>query len=503
MKKIVVSVAMVVILCLGVFVGVLQIKPNLRPADAAEDAAFQSVLEDVSSITAVPHTAGSAENAVVRDFIRDRAGQLGFTAEVQPFKMDVKTLVAEWVQRYETGSDLYRQRMETYIAEGSYASLEEMVRGRMNAGTEDFLQLDNILIKIAGSAPTGSAMFVSHYDSVNTAPGAADDGLAVACMLQLMEKFAGKAPVNDVYLLITDGEENGLLGAAEFVKANPGYAQEVDVLFNFEARGNSGALLMFETAGNDYELVKRFSSSVPQPVALSVATAIYETMPNGTDFSEFKEAGYYGLNFAMIEGDENYHQPTDTLENLNKDTAYQYYQTMMALGDYFSGANLGEITHVQDASFFPLPLVGVLVIPGPLARVLGFVPLLLAAGLMLQTLRRKEPQGGGRIPRLVWLFVLGALPAAVTLLFFPGSYLFVIPSFLFLLTDVALSMFPDKRAGVAVCVFLISVFMVGLVFTPITVLVQVALKMWPVTVLFAVLPAIPAVVYGVKVLKRV
>ncbi|MFV0352666.1 MAG: M28 family peptidase, partial [Oscillospiraceae bacterium] len=71
---------------------------------------------------------------------------------------------------------------------------------------------------------------------------------AAACMLNLMESMAKNPPQNDVYFLFTDGEEVGLLGAADFVRTQPQYAKEVDLLFNFEARGNAGALVMFETS---------------------------------------------------------------------------------------------------------------------------------------------------------------------------------------------------------------------------------------------------------------
>lgn len=451
MRKIVYCIILLAVLAAGTAAGLKQIKPDSRPAST--DEAFENILQDLAEITVTPHSAGSPENLIVRDMITARAESLGLTAKVLPFRLGI-------------------------------------------------LDMNNILIKINGTDPHGAAMFVSHYDSTRFAPGAADDGLAVACMLQLMKSMSANPPANDVYFLYTDGEEKGLLGAADFVRTQLSYADSVDVLFNFEARGNAGALLMFETSAEDYQLVRHFAGSVPQPVTLSVATAIYELMPNGTDFSEFKNAGYRGLNFAMIEGDETYHQPSDNIENLDKDTAWQYYQTMMALGKHFGQIDLTAIRHTQDALYFPLPMVGIVVLPGWFGRILGIVPLVLALLLIIYTVRNKHSKPVGKVVRIMGLSLMGILPAAVTLFFFAGSYLFSIPALLFLLADLFFGEGRGRRGWTGAAMLLAAVLICALLFAPITFLVQVALKMWFASVLFALLPLVPTIVYMVKIVRR-
>lgn len=501
MKKIVVCIALLVVLAGGIVGGLDIIKPNARPADG--DEAFDSILQDITDITVVPHTAGSPENYAVRDMIIGRAESLGLTAEVLPFEMDVAGFVSGYQEDYDNGSALYRQRMDGYVSDGGYGSLEEFARDRLNAGDADVLYLDNLLVKVSGTAPHGAAMFVSHYDHVKGAPGAADDALAVACMLNLMESMAQSPPENDVYFLYTDGEENGLLGAADFVMTQPAYVDKIDVLFNFAARGNRGAMLMFETSGNDYELVRQFKDGVPQPVTMSIATAIYGMMPNGTDYTEFKNAGYYGLNFAMIEGDETYHQPTDSIENLNRDTAWQYYQTVTALGAHFGQIDLAAIENDQAALYFPLPLVGIVVMPEWLGYVLGFAPLALALLLIVFTLRNKDLKAGRRVVRSIGLLLLGLLPAAVTLLFYAGSYMFSIPALLFLLADLVMGRKKGPRVWVGFVILLAAVLVSAILYAPLALLVQVALKLWYATAILILLPVIPMVLYGVKVMRRV
>ena len=56
---------------------------------------------------------------------------------------------------------------------------------------------------------------VAHYDSVLTAPGASDDALGVAVCLEAARVLASRAAARwSVFVLLTDAEEEGLLGAA-------------------------------------------------------------------------------------------------------------------------------------------------------------------------------------------------------------------------------------------------------------------------------------------------
>jgi len=83
-------------------------------------------------------------------------------------------------------------------------------------------------------------LLVAHYDSVPTGPGANDDGVGVATLLETARALTASAPLqNDVIFLFTDSEETGLLGAQAFVTEHL-WAKEVEVVLNFEGRGNGG-----------------------------------------------------------------------------------------------------------------------------------------------------------------------------------------------------------------------------------------------------------------------
>ena len=73
----------------------------------------------------------------------------------------------------------------------------------------------NIVVKIDGtsSAQVGGVLFSAHYDSVSTAPGATDDGMGVATILQLVQYFANNRMKRTAVFNINNGEEDWLNGA--------------------------------------------------------------------------------------------------------------------------------------------------------------------------------------------------------------------------------------------------------------------------------------------------
>jgi len=145
-----------------------------------------------------PHTAGSPENAVVRDRILAELKAAGYAPEVQAvFQCDT-------APRFP-----------------GCTAVENIVA--VHKGTGD------------GKAVLASA----HYDSVPAGPGVSDDGAGVAVVLELARGFAGRTTRNDVIFLLTDGEETGLRGARAFADHHP-LMRRVGVVVNFEARGASG-----------------------------------------------------------------------------------------------------------------------------------------------------------------------------------------------------------------------------------------------------------------------
>ena len=251
------------------------------PVSAAAPASeFSSAraMEHVRAIAARPHPTGTKENEQVFDYLYRTLSQLGLQVNVQP---------------------------ATY---GEYS----------RAGVVYAARVRNLLAKRPGVGSGKAVLLVAHYDSAITSPGAADDGAAVATLLETARIIATGPPLrNDIYFLFTDGEELGLLGAKAFRAQDPDF-QSVGLVLNFEARGTEGPAVLFETGRGSGWLVSEMIDVVPHAYASSLAPGLYELMRNNTDFTVFKNAGLPGLNFAFAENWVRYHTQLDSAVNLDE-----------------------------------------------------------------------------------------------------------------------------------------------------------------------------------------
>jgi hypothetical protein len=287
--------------------------PDPVPA-TAPPAVFSSLraLSHLNTFATAPHPIGSAEHDRVRDYLLAQFRALGITPEVQR--------TTGITSRYRVG------------------------------GT-----VENIVARLKGSFGSSDAVaLVAHYDSVPAGPGAGDDGSGVASILETLRALEAGPPLrNDMLFVITDGEEDGLLGASAFVAENPN-AKDIRVLANFEARGNAGPSQMFETSSGNGRLVNDWATAAPHPDGSSLTYEVYKHMPNDTDMTVFKRAGDAGLNFAFIGNWEAYHTPLDNPQLLDRGSLQQDGENALSFAQTFGNADLSEL-HSRDGVYFSLP----------------------------------------------------------------------------------------------------------------------------------------------------
>ncbi|MGB0034869.1 MAG: M20/M25/M40 family metallo-hydrolase [Candidatus Acidiferrales bacterium] len=251
------------------------------PANVFSAGRAQAVLNRLVG-TGLPHPTGSAADDVVRARILEEFTKLGYAPEVQTgFACDeygscatVKNVVARW--------------------DGAEA--------HASAAPE--------------ASPAKQAILIAaHYDSVPAGPGASDDGMGAATVLEIARALKSlPQPRHSIVLLIDEGEESGLLGARAFVDQHP-WAREVAAAVNVDNRGTSGPSLMFETGSANAWAIRLYVKHATHPAASSIFYTAYKQLPNDTDFTVFKAAGYQGVNFAIIGDVEHYHTPLDNFEN--------------------------------------------------------------------------------------------------------------------------------------------------------------------------------------------
>ena len=288
------------------------------------------------------------------------------------------------------------------------------------AGLEPEIQqtpvINNIIARLKGTGEGKAVLLVGHYDTVPSSPGASDDGSAVVMMLETLRAInVGPLLRNDVIFLFSDGEENGLLGAKAFAYGHP-WASDVGLVLNFDARGTSGAALMFETSPGNGWLIRQFAQQSPSPLSSSFMPAVYSLLPNHTDFTIFKEAGLPGLNFAFIDGYSNYHSEADNLENVDERSIQHEGSNALALTRHFGNVSLENIS-ATDVIYFDLLGSTMVIYSMRLVLPLTFAVLILYAALVIYGFRKQRLTASGIAQGcLVLLLCLGSVAVALTII---------------------------------------------------------------------------------------
>lgn len=262
--------------------------PGDLPPNLFSSARAQPLLAQVL-VDSTPHPMGSAANAAVRDRILGLLRQWGYEPELQA---------------------------DAFVCD-SYGA----------CGVPQ-----NIVVRIPGTRDSSRSILLSaHYDSVPAGPGASDDGVGMAVVLEVAHILkATPQPGHSIVLLIDDGEEAGLLGAQAFAEHHR-WAKEIRAAVNIDNRGTSGSSLMFETGTANRWLMQLYAHHVAHPASNSLYYAIYKLLPNDTDFTVFKKAGFQGFNFAFIGDVANYHTPRDDLAHVSAASLQQHGDNALAL----------------------------------------------------------------------------------------------------------------------------------------------------------------------------
>ncbi len=208
----------------------------------------------------------------------------------------------------------------------------------------------NVLARIPGTANTKAVALEAHYDSVPYGPGASDDGAGVAAIIEASRALrAGPPLMNDVILVISDGEEGGLIGAKVFGR-HPWF-NDVGVLINFEARGNRGASLMFETSDQNGWLIEQMMKAGVRPRANSMMYDMYKRMPFASDLNVLKPLGVKALNVAFIDNFAHYHTMNDNSDNMDLGSLQHHGSYALGLARHFGNLSLNQVT-APDVVYF-------------------------------------------------------------------------------------------------------------------------------------------------------
>lgn len=312
--------------------------PSAASADApATRFSAERAYPHLERIAQHPRPTGGAYTAEVRDYLVETLRKTGLTAEVQ------RAVVFE----EEEPGDVTGARLE------------------------------NVVARLEGTGDGPAVLLAAHYDSVGNSPGANDDGVAVAALLEAARALKAAGPTrNDIVVLFTDAEEYGSLGAQAFVEQHR-WADDVGAALNFEARGRSGPSIMFESSGASADLLNETDT----PVASSVSESVYGLLGHHTDFTVFEDAGVQAMNFAYVGELMHYHTPVDSLEHVDRQSLQHHGEYATEIGARLASSDLAGST--ADEVYFTLPLIGIVSHPLWVTYLLGVLALaLLGAGVV-------------------------------------------------------------------------------------------------------------------------
>jgi len=197
------------------------------------------------------------------------------------------------------------RRIEGWLAAGE--TVEVTVSSPAAVGPS--IEAHNVHAVILGRG-AGRVVVVAHYDSVWSSPGAYDNASGVAVVLETAARLAAAPLDATVDVLLTGGEELGLLGATAFVdeRAAAGGLDAISYVLNVEGMGRGSLLDVWAGPENFEWTVAQAIRALPGARELTLRSTF--PPPPGSDHAPFYDAG---IPVAMVTFDDQevLHSPRD------------------------------------------------------------------------------------------------------------------------------------------------------------------------------------------------
>jgi len=277
---------------------------------------------------------------------------------------DVRYLSSDELNGRRTGEEGNRMAAE-YIEE-RFQSLGLQMAGESyrhlfdftNSQTgEEFVEAVNLIGFIEGSAnPNRFIVVTAHYDHLGVSNGdiyngADDNASGTGGLLAAARYFSENRPENNILFIAFDAEEQGLSGARYFIE-NPAIPLNQIVLnVNMDMISNNFDNELYAVGTAHYPFLSPFIMESVSDASITVSFG-YDTddwsqnWTMSSDHGPFHQQGIPFIYFG-VEDHPQYHQPSDTFENINTDFYLEAVETIIGVIEKFDN-NLDEIAELAD-----------------------------------------------------------------------------------------------------------------------------------------------------------
>uniref|UniRef100_A0A1A8EQL0 Endoplasmic reticulum metallopeptidase 1 n=2 Tax=Nothobranchius korthausae TaxID=1143690 RepID=A0A1A8EQL0_9TELE len=290
--------------------------------------------------------------------------------------------------------------------------------------TSFYDHVTNVAVRLEPKGGAEHLMLANcHFDTVANSPGASDDAVSCAVMLEVLHSLASQStPLrHGVIFLFNGAEENVLQASHGFITQHP-WAEQVRAFINLEAAGVGGKEVVFQTGPENPWLVQAYVHAAKHPFASVVGQEVFQSgvIPSDTDFRIYRDFGNIpGIDLAFIENGFIYHTKYDTANRILTDSIQRAGDNILAvLKHLLMSETLAESSEYRHGNMVFFDLLGVVAVAYP-ARVGTILNYMVAAATFLYLAKKASlpGNGGGRYVRdLACATCVAVLSWVVTLL---------------------------------------------------------------------------------------
>ncbi|KAK0133178.1 Endoplasmic reticulum metallopeptidase 1 [Merluccius polli] len=272
--------------------------------------------------------------------------------------------------------------------------------------TSFYDRVTNVAVKLEPKAGASHLMLANcHFDTVANSPGASDDAVSCAVMLEVLHSLANlSTPLrHGVVFLFNGAEENILQASHGFITQHP-WAKQVRAFINLEAAGVGGKEVVFQTGPENPWLVQAYVHAAKHPFASVVGQEVFQSgiIPSDTDFRIYRDFGNIpGIDLAFIENGFIYHTKYDTPDRILTDSIQRAGDNILAvLKHLVMSDELADSSEYRHGNMVFFDLLGVVVVAYP-ARVGTILNYVVAAATFFYLAKKASRPGnsGGRYVR--------------------------------------------------------------------------------------------------------